>query len=161
MLHKIGGDALQPFVSRDDLVVLAQQLLQQSGLIWVQVGGIDSGCDAVIQVQLGQAQLFTPVLIHQLDGGSVFFAALEVVARHIAAKNALGDLVVLEQRRAGEADESRVGQCQPHVARQLARLGAVRLIRHHNDVVAPAVGRVWRNLLIELVNQAEYVGVVF
>ena len=67
---------------------------------------------------------------------------------------------MLEQRRTGKTDEGRIRQRQPHVARQLAGLGAVRLVRHHDDVVSSAVRFVRRHLLIELVNQAEHIAVI-
>jgi uncharacterized membrane protein YccC len=72
---------------------------------------------------------FSPaILVHQLDRAPSSSDRLKVVARNVAAEDAPGQMVVLEQRRAGKADEGRVGQRQAHVARQLARLGPVRLV---------------------------------
>jgi hypothetical protein len=50
--------------------------------------------------------------------------------------NTARDLVVLEQRRAGEADIAGIGQGIAHVERQRAVLGAVRLVGDDDDVVA-------------------------
>ena len=105
-------------------------------------------------------ELLAAVLVDQLDRRAVFLGALEVVARDVVAEDALGQLVLLEQRRAGEADEGRVRQRQPHVARELAGLRAVRLVGNHDDVVALAVGLLRVHVLVELVDQAEDVAVV-
>ena len=70
-------------------------------------------------------------------------------------------MVVLEQRRAGEANERPVGQGQPKVARKPARLRPVRLVRDYNDVIAGAVRLPRADLLVELLDQAEDVTVVF
>ena len=66
----------------------------------------------------------------------------------------------MNKRRAGEADECGIGQRQPHVARELAGLGAVRFVGNHDDVVPRAVGLVRVHVLVELVDQAEDVAVV-
>jgi hypothetical protein len=42
------------------------------------------------------AKLFAAILVDEFDGGAVFFGALEVVAGDVIAKDALGDLVLLE-----------------------------------------------------------------
>ncbi len=73
-------------------------------------------------------------------------------------KDALREMIVLEQRGAGEAQESRVWQRQPHVAGELTRLRAVCLVGDDDDVVPLAIG--FRHLLVELVNQGEDVGVI-
>ena len=67
---------------------------------------------------------------------------------------------MFEQRRAGEADERGVGQSQPHIARESARLRAVGLVGHHNDVVPVAIGFGGPDILVELVDQAENITVV-
>ena len=110
--------------------------------------------DAVVEIEPRDAELLAAVLVDQLDGGAVLLRALEVVARDVVAEDALRQLVVLEQRRAGEADERGVRQRQAHVAREPAGLRAVRLVRDHDDVVALAVGLFgstsWLNLWIRL-----------
>ena len=97
MLHEIGGDLVQPVVGGDDFVILAQQLLQQRLLVRVEVGLRDGFGDAVVQVEPGDAELLAAVLVDQLHGRAVFLGALEVVARDVAAEDALGQVVVLEQ----------------------------------------------------------------
>ena len=105
-------------------------------------------------------QLVAPVFVNQLDGGAVLLRALEIVAGDVVAEDAPGDLVLLEQRGAGEADEGGVRQREAHVACQPSRLGAVGLVRDHDDIVALAVGFVGVHILVELVDQAEDVTVV-
>ena len=109
-------------------------------MIRIEFGLLDLLGDAVVQIEPRDAELLAPVLVDELDGRAVFLGALEVVARDVVAEDALGELVVLEQRRAGEADEGGVRQRKPHVARELAGLRAVRLVGDHDDVVALAVG---------------------
>ena len=65
---------------------------------------------------------------------------------------------MFEERRAGEADERGVGQGEAHVAREPARLRAVRLVRDDDDIVALTVGLGHR--LVELVDQAENEAVI-
>ena len=65
---------------------------------------------------------------------------------------------MLEERRAGEANERGVGERQPHVTGKLPRLRAVRFVRHHDNVVALAVGLF--DLLVKLVYQAEHEAMV-
>ena len=66
---------------------------------------------------------------------------------------------MLEQRRAGKADECGVGQRQPHIAGELSRLGTMRLVGDNDNVVALAVRLGHR--LVELVNEREDEPVVF
>ena len=160
MLHEVGGDALEPGVGRDHLVVLAEQLLEQRLLIGVEVRVVDLRRDAVVQVRTRHPELLAPVLVHQLDRRAVLHGALEVVARHVVAEDASGEFVELEEGRPGESDERRVRQRGAHVSRQSPRLGAVRLVGDHDDVVARAVGAARIYILVELVDQAEDVAVV-
>ena len=140
---------------------MPEQLLEQRLLVRVEFGLCDGVGDPVVEVEARDAELFAAVLVNELHGRAVFFGALEVVARDVAAEDALRQVVVLEQRRAGEADEGRIRQGEPHVARELAGLRAVRLVGNHDDVVARAVWLARVHVLIELVDQAEDVAVVF
>ena len=158
MLDEVVGQLVEPIVGRDDLVVLAEQFLQQRGLIGVEVGLLDRLGDPVVQVEPGDPQLLAPVLVDQLDGGLVLLGPLEVVARDVVAEDASRQFVVLEERRPGEPDERGIGQRETHVPRELAGLGPVRLVRDHDDVVALAVGLCDR--LVELVDEAEDEAVV-
>ena len=160
MLNEIGRDLVEPLVGGDDLVILAQQLLEQRRLIRVEFGLLDLLGDPVIEVGLGDAQLLAPVLVDQLDGRAVLLRPLEIVARDVVAEDAFGDLVLLEQGRPGEADEGGVRQRQAHVAREAPGLRPVRLVGDHDDVVALAVGLFRVHVLVELVDQAEDVLVV-
>jgi hypothetical protein len=64
-------------------------------------------------------------------------------------------VVVLEERRAGEADERGVGQRQAHVARESAGLRPVGLVGNHDDVVTGRCRARRVHVLVELVDQAE------
>ena len=160
VLDEIGRDLVQPLVGGDDLVVLAQQLFEQRLLVGVELGLLDLLRDAVVQIDPRHAQLLAPVLVDQLDGRAVLLGALEVVARDVVPEDAFRELVLLEERGAGEADERRVRQREAHVAREPPRLGAMRLVRDHDDVVALAVGLLRIDILVELVDEAEDVAVV-
>ncbi len=122
VLDEIGRDLVEALIGGDDLVILAEQLIEQRRLIRVEFRLLDLRRDPVVQIEARHAKLLAPVLVDELDGSAVLFRALEVVARDVVAEDALGDLVLLEQRRSGEADESRVRQGEAHVAREPARL---------------------------------------
>ena len=160
VLHEIGGDALEPLVGRDHLVVLAEQLVEQRLLVRIEVRVIDLVRDAVVQVGQCHPQLVAAVLVDQLDRRAVLLGPLEVVARYVFAEDAPGEFVVLEERRPRESDERRVRQRSAHVSRQPPCLCAVRLVGDHDDVVARAVGAARIDILVELVDQAEDVAVV-
>ena len=160
MLHEIVRQLVQPVVGGDDFVILPQQLLQQRLLVRVEFGFLDGVGDAVVEIQPGDAKLLAAILINQLHRGLVFFGPFEIVARNVTAEDAPGQMVVFEQRRAGKSNERRIGQRQPHVARKLARLRAVRLVRNHDDVVPLAVRLARVHVLIEFVNQAENVAMI-
>ena len=161
MIDEIDGDLVQPFVGSDDLVVLAQQLLEQRLLVGIEFCLLDLRHDAVVQIGPCHTQLLAAILVDQLDGRSVFLGPLEIVARDVIAEDAFGELILLEQGRAGETDEGRIRQREPHIARQPPCLCAVRLVGDHDDVVTLAIGLLRVHVLIELVNQAEHVAVVF
>jgi hypothetical protein len=67
-------------------------------LVGFKFGGFDGLGDLLVQIEPGEAEFFAPVLVDQLHRRAVLLAALEIVARDVVAKNALGQLVVLEQR---------------------------------------------------------------
>ena len=149
---------VQAVVGCNDLIVLAQQLLEQGRLIGVELSFLDLGRDTIVQVEPGNTQLLAAVLVDQLHRGLVFFGPLEVVARDVGAEDAPCEMVVLEKRRPGEANERGVRQGQTHVSGELAGLGAVCLVGNDDDVVAFAV---WlSDRLIELMDKAEDEAVV-
>ena len=109
MHHEVSGQLIQPIIGGDDFVILAQQFFQQGFLIPVEVGLGDGVGDTVIEVESGDAQLLAPVFIDQLDGGAVFLRTLEVVAGDVVAKDAPGQVIVLEQRGTGKAKKGGIG----------------------------------------------------
>ena len=50
MIDEIDGDLVQPFVGGDNLVVLAQQLLEQCLLVGIEFCLLDLRRDAVVQI---------------------------------------------------------------------------------------------------------------
>jgi hypothetical protein len=103
VLNEVAGTPVETVGSGDDLVVLAQQLVEQRLLVGVQVRLFDPLRDAVVQVLLGNAQLLPAILVDQFDRRAVLFRALEVVSGDVVAEDPLGDLVLLEQRRPRKA----------------------------------------------------------
>src|SRR5438128_1093882 len=118
MFDEVGRDLVEPLVGGDDLVILAEKLIEQRGLIRVKFGLLDLRRDPVIQVGACHAEFLAPVFVYKLDGRAVLFRALEVVAGDVVAEDAPGDLVLLEQRRSGKADEGSVRQGKAHAARE-------------------------------------------
>ena len=92
VLDEVVRELVEPIVSGDDLVVLAEQSFEQRGLIRVEVGLVDCLGDAIVEVEAGDAQLFAAVLVDELHGGVIFFGSLEVVARNVVAEDASGQV---------------------------------------------------------------------
>jgi len=160
MFDKVVGQLLQNIVSSDNLVILTQQLLQQGGLIFIKLGLFHGIGNPVVQIQPGNAQFLSPAFVDQLDRSAVLFGAFEVIGRNIAAEDPFGQIIVLEERRAGKADEGGIWERQAHVAGQLASLGAVRFVGDNDDVIPYAVRLFRVDVLVEFVDQAEDVAVV-
>ena len=59
---------------------------------------------------------------------------LEVLFK--VARGLIGEVVMLEERGASEADKGGIGQGEPHVAGQLAGPGAMRLI---GEAISPLI----------------------
>jgi hypothetical protein len=57
MLNEIGRDLVEPLVGGDDLVILAEQFIEQRGLIRVEFGLLDLCRNPVIQIRAGDAKL--------------------------------------------------------------------------------------------------------
>ena len=76
-----------------------------------------------------------PRLVAQVQHHAVAHRLVELVGVDVAAKDFDALLLVgLQQRRAGEADEHRIGQDRLHRLVQIAGLGAVAFIHKHIDV---------------------------
>ena len=71
MLDEVVGQLVEAIIGREDLVVLAEEFLQQGGLVGVEVGLLNRLGDPVVQVETGNPQLLAPVLVNQLDGGLI------------------------------------------------------------------------------------------
>jgi len=105
VLDEVRSDLVQAIIGGDNLIILAQEVLQQGFLVRIEVCLLDLLGHPVIEVLAGDSELLAPALVNELDRGLVFLRALEVVAGDIGAENAPGQVVVLKQRGAGEPDE--------------------------------------------------------
>ena len=88
--------------------------------------------NSVVEIQPCDSELLTAILVDQLHGGAVFLGALEVVARDVGAEDSPGEVVVLEERSSGEADEYATWQQSLHRFMELAALGTMTLV-HKNE----------------------------
>ena len=136
-------------------MVVALEFLLQT-LLYVDVVGLQLlqllG-DTFVQVADGHPQLVAAGVVEERHGGLVLHSPLEVVGRNVLAEHPPRDLVFREQRRTGKADVVRVGQGVPHVERQRAILGTVRLVGDDDDVVALRVTFAFGHLPAELLDQ--------
>ena len=88
--------------------------------------GVEPGVDLLLRAQ---PLVDVARLVDQVEHHLILHRLAELVGVDVAAEDfEAGLLVLLEQRRAGEADEDRVGQHRLHHAVQLAALGAVALV---------------------------------
>ena len=97
--------------------------------------------------------MLASILIEQGHSSLVFDGAFEVIDAHIATKGPLGDIVMLEQRGAREADTVGRGQHVHQVIGKHAILGPVRFVTHHDDVVVGIDGLCL--VVVELLDQRE------
>ena len=102
------------------------------------------------------------VLVVERHRGPVLDGAGEVVDRDVVAEHLAGAFLFAgDQRRAGEAEESRIGQRVPHVQREDVVLAAVGLVGDDDDVAAVGELRVDAALVgAELLDQGEDVAVI-
>ena len=124
-------------------------LLAQCGLLPVveRLGlGLEPGVDLVLRAEslLDVARLIDEIQHHAVVHAFVELVGVDVAAEHFEA----GLLVLLEQRRAGEADEHRAGQHRLHRLVQLAALGAVALVHEDEQLAHGRAG-----LLLQLLDE--------
>src|SRR5947207_382654 len=87
-------------------------MMSKCHFFWVEIRLGDGVGDPIVEIEPSQAQLLAAVLVDKLHRGAVLLGPFEVIARDVGAEDALSQVVVLEQRRASEADERRVRQRQ-------------------------------------------------
>ena len=92
--------------------------------------------DAFVEVVGGDAEFVAARVVVERDCGFVFDGALEVVGGDVLAEDLLGDLVILEERRACEAHVAGVGQGVAHVEREQTVLSAVRFVGDDDEIFA-------------------------
>ena len=111
-------------------------LLAQGGLLPV-VQALGLGIEPRIDlVRRAEALVDVPRLIDEVEHHLVLHRLAELVGVDVAAEDfEAGLLVLLQQRRAGEADEDGIGQERLHGPVQLAALGAVALV-HEDEQLA-------------------------
>ena len=108
--------------------------------------GLEPGIDLVLRAE---PLVDVPRLIDEVEHHLVLDALAELVGVDVAAEDfQAGLLVLLEQRRAGEADEDRVGHHRLHHAVQLAALRAVALV-HEDEHLAHRLAGLGLQLLDE------------
>ncbi len=161
VLHEITGHLVEAFPGRDDVVVALELLLQAllhvdiSRLQFLQLLG-----DPLVQITDRYAELVATRIVIERYRCLVLHGPLEIVGGDVIAEHPPGDLVALEERRAGETDIAGVGQGIAHVERQGAVLGAVGLVGDDDEVVAPGVGIPFANGLVEFLDQRKDMGFV-
>ena len=118
--------------------------------------GVDVGLLAFVERQPGE-----PALVVDRHRRAVLDGALDVVDADVVAEHGARVGVLELDRRAGEADEGRVGQGVPHVAGEAVDevvLAAMRLVGDDHDVAALRQQRVAVALLLgeELLDGGEH-----
>ena len=157
MAHEVVGDLVQPVVAGDQVVLLAERLLELLLLLLVQRRLVEQRVQLVLQLVGGELQLGLPRLVVERHRRAVRDGLGEVVDRDVVAEDLARPLLLPgDQRRAGEADEGGVGQRPAHVGGELVVLAAVRLVGDDDDVAraptgpASARGRAVENLWISV-----------
>ncbi len=141
VLHKIAGHLVKAFPGRDDVVVALEFLLQAlfhidiARLQLLQLFG-----DPLVQIADRHPKFVATRIIIERHRGLVLDGPLEIVGGDVFTEHPPSDLVILEERRTGEADIAGVRQGIAHVKRQSPVLGAVGLIGDDDDIVPLCVG---------------------
>ena len=130
----VGDDLFQPRLAGQHPLHGAPLLLEL-GLGQV-VQSLGLGVEPIVDLLLrGDGLVDVPRLVAQIQHHALAHRLVELVGVDVAAEHLDAFLLVrLEQRRAGEADEQRIGQQRLHGLVQFARLGAVALIDEHMNV---------------------------
>ena len=118
-------------------------VLQQPGLVLVQVLVLDDVHHVVVQKVVLQAHLRHPTGIEQGHGGPVLHGLGEVIFGNVVPEPLVGQPLAAQQGRAGEGDIVGVGQSRAHVLRQVLILGPVGLVHQHDDIVPGAEHGSW------------------
>jgi hypothetical protein len=112
------GYLLQAVVARNQVVLAGELALQLGFLGLVQLSLFQQALHVSIEVLVDELQLRDAVLVVQRDGGVVFHRLGKVIDADVLAKHLAGALFSGHQGRAGEGQESRVGQGVAHIERQ-------------------------------------------
>lgn len=65
MLHDVGGDRVEAVVPRNQMVALAQELLEPRLALVVEACLVDDLVEVVVEVRVGEGELGVPVLVKE------------------------------------------------------------------------------------------------
>lgn len=155
VVHEVLGDLAQARLGHDHVHAVAELAFDLLGLFIVKVGRFHCIHELLIELGILDAQLVGTVLVEERNRRAVLHRAVEVIDGNIAAEGATGEVVVFEDRRAGEADPGRRRQKPHHVLGADAVVGTVRLVGQDNDIVVRAYRL--HVVLVELLDEREHV----
>ena len=108
MPHDIFRHRLQPVITGEDVILLAQFLLKPLLLIRVQLRFFDDLVNILVQIGIHQVQFRRAVLVEKRHRRAVFHRLLKIVDGNVITKNLLCALLSGDQWRAGEGQEERL-----------------------------------------------------
>jgi hypothetical protein len=100
VLHDVLRDGVEPVVSRDEVVALAEELLETRLALLVEIRAVDDVVDVLVEGWIRQPQLGGAVLVEERNGRSILDRLLEVVDAHVVAEDLAGALLARDERRA-------------------------------------------------------------
>jgi hypothetical protein len=95
VFDEILGDLVETLIGRDDLVVLAEELIEKGGLIGIEFGFFDLRRDPVVQIEARHAQFLATVLIAiglSIKNSTPFFAKRSSLAPMTAPRASVSRL---------------------------------------------------------------------
>ena len=156
MLHEVLRHLIEPLAGGDNVVLALQFSFQP--LFHIEVIGFNLFQflrHPLVQIADGNAQFVAASVIVKRSRNLVFHRLLEAVDGNIVAEDLPRNLIIAEQRCAGEADVTGVRQGISHVQRQNSILRSMRFVGDDDDVVSLSV--TFCRVRIELLNQRKYV----
>ena len=139
MRDEVSSDGVEAVFCGEDVIFPLQLSFEPLGNVDIRklcLKLLQLFSNSFIELGMLQAELFTTGVVEKRNRCAILDRTLETVSRRVTAIDAPRDLIVLHERRAGEADEIRVGERLPHVQRQIAILRPVRLVSHDDDIGA-------------------------
>src|SRR5699024_7664431 len=116
--------------------------LQLLFLLLVEHGFIQQLFQLFVDMLIGKLQLRNAILIVERHRSPVLNGLLKIIGAHVIPEHLARFLILpFNQRRAGKAQESRVGQGFTHIHGQLVVLGAMGLVGDDNNIIIGAQDR--------------------